>query len=78
MVHMDAQQIESIWRAAQVVPHALLDVDTRASAARRLFDHRDEGAIKEVGRMAATAVRSTLTVLKDRPRLGSANSGLIP
>ncbi|MDB4872479.1 MAG: hypothetical protein JWL97_3483, partial [Gemmatimonadales bacterium] len=71
MVHMDPQQIESIWRAAQVVPHALLDVDTRAAAARRLFDHRDEQGIKEVGKMAATAVAKTLTVLKDRPRLAS-------
>jgi hypothetical protein len=69
MVHMDPQQIEMIWRAAQVVPRALLDADTRVAAARRLFDHRDEASIRAVGKLATSVVRSTLTLLKNRPGL---------
>jgi hypothetical protein len=71
MAHMDPQQIESIWRAAQVVPCAVLDADTRAAAARRLFDHRNDEDLKKVGRMATSVVQSTLTLLKDRPRLAA-------
>jgi hypothetical protein len=68
MVHMPLQQIESIWRAADVVPRALLDADTRASAARRLFDARGESAAKEVGKVAAHVVRAARTLIRD-PRL---------
>jgi hypothetical protein len=69
MIHMDPQQIEGIWRAAQVVPRALLDPDTRAAAARRLFDHRGDGGIRQVSEGAATAVRTSLGLLADWPRL---------
>jgi hypothetical protein len=69
MIRMDLQQVESIWRAAQVVPHAVLDPDTRAAAARRLFDRRGDGDIKKVGAMATSAVNSSLTLLSGRPHL---------
>jgi hypothetical protein len=61
LVHMSPQQIEGIWRAANVVPQALLDADTRASAARRLFDARD--VARPVGQMAAYAVKTAADIL---------------
>jgi hypothetical protein len=69
MAIMDPRQIESIWRAAQVVPQALLDPDTRLTAARRLFDLRDDAGLKDVIKMAQSVVHSALTLLRDRPEL---------
>ncbi|WP_440098479.1 hypothetical protein [Streptosporangium sp. H16] len=63
MVHLTSQQIEGIWRAANVVPQALLDADTRASAARRLFDARGEEELRPVSQIAAHAVTSARSVL---------------
>ncbi|MFC0552543.1 hypothetical protein ACFFHJ_16765 [Planotetraspora thailandica] len=69
LVHMTPQQIEGIWRAANVVPRALLDADTRASAARRLFDARGEEAAREVGSVALYAVKTAEAVLRRLERL---------
>jgi hypothetical protein len=69
MVAMQPQQLESTWRAAQVVPRALLDPDTRMVAARRLFDRRADEGVWRVGRMASGIVRNALSVLASRPRL---------
>ncbi|MCO5968941.1 hypothetical protein [Actinoallomurus soli] len=69
MVHMEPRRIESIWRAAQVVPQALLDPDTRLVAARRLFDRRENPDVKSVGRGAKNVVHTALALLKDRPEL---------
>jgi len=69
MVEMQPQQLESLWRAAQVVPRALLDTDTRAVAARRLFDRRAEDGVWQVGGMASGIVRNALSVVAGHPRL---------
>lgn len=69
MIHMDPQQIERIWRAAQIIPQTLLDPDTRAAAARRLFDHRADSGLREVSKAAAVVVQTVLRLLPDEPRL---------
>lgn len=69
MIHMDPQQIERIWRAAQIVPQTLLDPDTRAAAARRLFDHRADSGLRDVSKTAAAVVQTALRLLSNRPRL---------
>ncbi len=63
MTYLTPQQIEGIWRAADVVPRALLDADTRASAARRLFDMRTEEATRLPAQVAAYAVKTARSVL---------------
>ncbi|MGW4638432.1 hypothetical protein ACWEN6_07885 [Sphaerisporangium sp. NPDC004334] len=55
---MTPEQLESIWRAANVVPKALLDSDTRLVAARRLFDARETAAATSVARMASKIVKT--------------------
>lgn len=50
-------QIDALWQAAAVVPKAMLDVDTRLMAARRMFDARHERPIR-----AAAAVANTITL----------------
>src|SRR5262249_5723363 len=37
LAHLTADQLEAVWQAAAVVPQALLDADTRAAAALRMF-----------------------------------------
>ncbi|XVS65519.1 hypothetical protein ACQPYE_05510 [Actinosynnema sp. CA-299493] len=66
---MSPPQLEGLWRAAQVVPHGLLDADSRAVAARRLFDRRDEDRVGDVGRSASTWLRSLADLVVDRPVL---------
>ncbi|MGW4112544.1 hypothetical protein ACWEFJ_16845 [Actinosynnema sp. NPDC004786] len=66
---MSPQQLEGLWRAAQVVPHGLLDADNRAVAARRLFDRRDEDVVRKVGQSASTWLRSLPDLVADRPVL---------
>lgn len=41
MARQPPERLEELWRAAQVVPAALLDRDTRVTAARLLFDQRN-------------------------------------
>lgn len=69
LVAMQPQQLEGLWKAAQIIPKALLDPDTRAVAARRLFDRRASDGVRQIGGMASGVVRNALSVLKDRPRL---------
>jgi len=66
MVHMTPQQLEGIWSAAKVVPRALLDEDTRLSAARRLFDARKAPAAKDVGKVADFVVKTARKLLPPR------------
>ncbi|MFC5290034.1 hypothetical protein ACFPM7_23515 [Actinokineospora guangxiensis] len=66
---MSPQQLEGMWRAAQVVPHALLDPDSRAAAARRLFDRRDDDRARDVGRSASMWLRSLTDLVAGRPVL---------
>jgi hypothetical protein len=69
LVTMQPQQIEGIWRAAQIVPQGLLDGDTRAVAARRLFDQRHDDDVRLFGRTAVDLTRSAFRLCAHRPRL---------
>ena len=54
MAVLHPEQIEAMWQAAAVVPQATLDADTRATAARRMFDSRNTAS----ARAAAVFVRT--------------------
>jgi hypothetical protein len=58
MAHLTADQLEAVWQAAAVVPKALLDADTRAAAARRLFDARHTPELSQAAKVAAGIVRN--------------------
>ncbi|MBW4720610.1 hypothetical protein [Saccharothrix obliqua] len=66
---MPVQQLEGVWRAARVVPHGLLDADSRAVAARRLFDRRDDDRVRDVGRSTTTWLPGLVELVADRPVL---------
>jgi len=46
--NMSPEQVDRIWRAADVVPRGLLSADERAVAARELFQHRDRPGVQRV------------------------------
>jgi hypothetical protein len=54
MATWSPDQVQAMWQAAAVVPAALLDADTRVTAARRMFDGRNTEAL----RAAATVVKT--------------------
>jgi len=60
---MPRAQLDMIWRASAVVPGALLDADTRAFAARQLFDARHEEEIRELARTVDAALRTATAAL---------------
>jgi hypothetical protein len=53
-----AEQVDAVWQAAAVVPQTLLDVDTRAVAARQMFDSRRTPELARAARDATFVVRS--------------------
>ena len=53
-------QVDAVWQAAAVVPQALLDADTRAIAARQLFDAR---------RSLAGPARDAAVIARDAEKL---------
>jgi hypothetical protein len=64
MALLTAEQLEAVWQAAAVVPQALLDADTRAVAARRMFDAR---RMPELARAARDATSSAQPVSTSAP-----------
>ena len=58
MAVLSAEQIEAVWQAAAVVPQTLLDADTRAVAARQMFDARRTPELARAAREATSIVRS--------------------
>ena len=58
MAILSAEQVEAVWQAAAVVPQALLDADTRAVAARQMFDARRTPELTRAAREAISIVRS--------------------
>ncbi len=58
MAVLSAEQVEAVWQAAAVVPQALLDADTRAVAARQMFDARRSAELTRAAREATSIVRS--------------------
>lgn len=72
MAVLSPEQVEALWQAAAVVPHALLDADTRATAARRMFDARKTPALRRAARDAALVVRSAARLVAASPYPGLA------
>jgi superfamily I DNA/RNA helicase len=58
MAVLSAEQLEAVWQAAAVVPQTLLDADTRAVAARQLFDVRRTPEVARAARDATSVVRA--------------------
>jgi hypothetical protein len=70
MALLTPEQLEAIWQAAAVVPQALLDADTRAVAARRMFDARRTPALARAAREATIVVRSAERLVAASPYRG--------
>jgi hypothetical protein len=65
-VHLAAlskEQLDTLWRAAAVVPNALLDSDSRSAAARELFDARNRPAMRRLADDAEDRSRSLREML---------------
>lgn len=71
MAAMQPQQIDGLWRAAQVVPQSMLDPDTRAMAARRLFDRRADQRILRINGTGSVIVGTAMSVLVGKRRLSA-------
>jgi hypothetical protein len=56
-----------VWQAAAVVPQTLLDPDTRAVAARQMFDARRTPELARAAREATTIVRSAEHLVTTSP-----------
>lgn len=74
------EQVDSLWQAAAVVPHALLDVDTRAAAARRMFDARDKTVVRAATASAKAAALLVKTLINQSrtPHLADAITARLP
>ena len=57
MAALPPEQVEALWQAAAVVPQAMLDADTRATAARRMFDARNTPPMRATGVIARNTSR---------------------
>jgi len=64
MAHWSPEQIDAMWQAAAVVPQALLDTDTRMTAARRLFDARKTPQIRYAATSAASIVNTAQGLIR--------------
>jgi len=60
---MTSQRIDQLWRAAQVVPAGLLDIDTRAAAGMALFQTRHRRVFDSVLRDGPALVHATDAIL---------------
>lgn len=61
---MSPEQVEALWQAAAVVPQAMLDTDTRAAAARRMFDARYTPPVHAAVVVAKTVTRAAEQLIK--------------
>ena len=71
MAVLSAEQVEAVWQAAAVVPQTLLDADTRAVAARQMFDARRTPDLARAAREATSIVRSAERLVAASPYLGA-------
>ncbi|HUY47645.1 MAG TPA: hypothetical protein VMV92_18255 [Streptosporangiaceae bacterium] len=67
MAVFSAEQVEAVWQAAAVVPQTLLDADTRAVAARQMFDARRRPELARAARDATSIVRSAERLVAASP-----------
>jgi hypothetical protein len=80
MALLPPEQVDSLWQAAAVVPQALLDADTRAAAARRMFDVRDKASVRTAATSAKpAAVSAKRVIIESRyPHLADAIDARLP
>ena len=64
MAMWPSEQLDALWQAAAVVPHALLDADTRLTAARRMFDARYEQPMQAAAVSARTVIQTAEMVIR--------------
>jgi hypothetical protein len=67
---MTTQRIDQLWRAAQVIPAGLLDIDTRAAAGMALFQTRHKRVLESLLRDGPSLVHATDLVLGDAGQEG--------
>ena len=67
MAMLSPEQVEAAWQAAAVVPQTLLDADTRAAAARQMFDARRTPELARAARDATSIVRSAERLVAASP-----------
>ena len=67
MAMLSPEQVEALWQAAVVVPHALLDVDTRMAAARQLFDARRTPEVRTAARGATSVLNTAQGLIRASP-----------
>ena len=71
MAVLSPEQVEAVWQAAAVVPQTLLDADTRAVAARQMFDARRTPELARAARDATSIVRSAERLVTASPFRGA-------
>jgi hypothetical protein len=59
------RELEAVWRAAQIVPAGLLDVDTRAAAGMALFQNRQNSALHSMTRDGQAVAHAADAILRD-------------
>ncbi|WP_405139921.1 hypothetical protein OG589_24485 [Sphaerisporangium sp. NBC_01403] len=62
MAQQSPEQLEAMWRAAHVVPAALLDEDTRVEAARQLFSKRTSYDARDVADQSNRVIRESVSI----------------
>jgi hypothetical protein len=65
MAFLPPEQLEALWQAAAVVPKALLDDDTRVTAARRMFDARNSAPLRSAATVAKTVMRAAELTIQE-------------
>jgi hypothetical protein len=77
---LPSEQVDSLWQAAAVVPQALLDADTRVTAARRMFDVRDMASVRTAATSAKPAAMSAKRAISESryPHLAEAIVARLP
>jgi hypothetical protein len=64
MATWPSEQVDALWQAAAVVPQATLDADTRLTAARRMFDARNELPMRAAAVSAKTIIQTAEMVIR--------------
>jgi hypothetical protein len=67
MAVLPPEQIEAMWQAAAVVPQATLDADTRATAARRMFDSRNTAPARAAAVFVRTVTNAVELLIRQSP-----------
>lgn len=74
MATFSPEQVEAVWLAANVVPQAMLDADTRVAAARRMFDSRNTSPAHAAALFWRTVASAAETLLSQSSHPGLAGS----